>query len=631
MHSSSHGFQTKVSFIALVMMLVTLWLLLRGYHGITGDGQIYAFQAFARIHPHLASDLYLRNTSQDQFTVFSPFYAWFIENLGLEHAARLLTLLFTAWFLAAAFSAAHTIGGRDCAWLTVACLLIIAGSYGGAGVFRFAEEYLTARLPAEALIVTSLACYLRGLKRSAIAIAAVALFVHPLIALPGLLLLLSLSLPKHMSVIGGFGSVLAATTIAVAAANFSWASRVLPIMDAAWLDVVRERSQFLFLQLWSFRDWNLNARPFFYLAFTALAVQDDRMRKLCKAAAIVGTTGLAVAAVASLIGPSALLVQGQAWRWVWITAFVSVLLLPVTILQIWRDEKCGPLCALLLVLGWALAAANGLACVSLAIILWAMRTTISHRTARLFRWLFLGLLAATVVWILVQAWEFATSIRAPGESALWATQSSNTFALRFSAALAVAIVWRFTRMNNIWAQILLASALLALAIFALPSALKQSRTLGAAAGIAEFSDWAKAIPTTSTVLVVPAQDVGAFVWFTLQRPNYLAVDQSAGVIFSRDTALEVQRRSQVLLPLMDPNWKILTKLRAASAGRRAADAESRPLTAENLGRVCADMQLAFVISPENIGFDPLRHENAGPWKSWNLYDCRKVRPAQLEQ
>jgi hypothetical protein len=105
----------------------------------------------------------------------------------------------------------------------------------------------------------------------------------------------------------------------------------------------------------------------------------------------------------------------------------------------------------------------------------------------------------------------------------------------------------------------------------------------------------------------------------------LTVDQSAGVVFSRDTALEVQRRSQVLLPLMDPNWKILTKLRATAADKPKSEAPSRPLTALSLRRVCSDSQLAFVISPENIGFDPLGHKSAGPWKGWNLYDCRKAR------
>ncbi|HSY94839.1 MAG TPA: hypothetical protein VK793_04435, partial [Steroidobacteraceae bacterium] len=164
MHTSSTGTQSKLTVLSLAFMVVTLWLLLRGYHGLTGDAQIYAFQALARLRPQLATDLYLQNTSQDQFTAFSPFYAACIDSLGLEHAARLLTLLFTVWLLAAAWSVARAVSGRDAAWLAVAFLLIVAGDYGGSGVFRISEQYLTARFPAEALVITALACHLRGRK-----------------------------------------------------------------------------------------------------------------------------------------------------------------------------------------------------------------------------------------------------------------------------------------------------------------------------------------------------------------------------------------------------------------------------------------------------------------------------------
>ena len=42
--------------------------------------------------------------------------------------------------------------------------LIIAGDYGESGVFRILDPFLTARLPAEALIITALACHFRGKK-----------------------------------------------------------------------------------------------------------------------------------------------------------------------------------------------------------------------------------------------------------------------------------------------------------------------------------------------------------------------------------------------------------------------------------------------------------------------------------
>jgi hypothetical protein len=132
------------------------------------------------------------------------------------------------------------------------------------------------------------------------------------------------------------------------------------------------------------------------------------------------------------------------------------------------------------------------------------------------------------------------------------------------------------------------------------------------------------MPLDSTVFVAPARDVGSFVWFTLRRPNYLALDQSAGVVFSRATALEVRRRSLVLLPLTDPTWKILSGIRRHAAKLKDT-APTRPLTADSLVQVCSDPRLGFVISPENVGFDALRHTGEGAWKDWNLYDCRRAR------
>src|ERR1700733_9100657 len=141
MHWSSQGFQSKIVGAAFLLTAVATWLLLRGYHGLLDDAQIYAFQALARIHPPLAHDLYLQNTSQDQFTIFSPAYAWFIEFLGLERAALLLPLFFTIWFLAATWVTARTLTSRDGAWLGVIFLVIVGGSYGGSGAFDFAEQF----------------------------------------------------------------------------------------------------------------------------------------------------------------------------------------------------------------------------------------------------------------------------------------------------------------------------------------------------------------------------------------------------------------------------------------------------------------------------------------------------------
>ena len=629
MHSSNLEFQSKFATLSLALMLVTLWLLMFGYHGLSGDGQIYAFQAFAKLHPDLTADLYLQNTSQDQFTLFSPLYAWCIGLLGLENAARLLTLILTIWFLVAAWSFVSAVAGRDTAWLAVAFLLIVAGDYGASGVFRMLDPFLTARLPAEALIITALGCHIREMKRLGLLLSLGAMLIHPLMALPGLLLIVCLWLPVRAGVMGAIAGLFATLAIAVAAFSLPAASQVLTVMDAPWLAVVRERSQFLFLQLWSIHDWDINAQPFISLGLTALVMAEERVRRLSAAAALVGATGLAVALIGGLIGPVAILVQGQAWRWVWIAVFISAVLVPFTAWQVSRDQKCGPLCALLLVSSWALPGVDGTACVSLALVLWLTRARISSRLATNSRWVSAALGVVIVVWVLMKCWAIVSPATPPsGHVHFGVEQIQNMFALRFPAVLLGALVWwGISAGRSTWVPALLSAMLAAFSMLIFPAAFKQPRTLAAAADIHEFEDWADAIPPTSTVIVAPPRDVGAFVWFTLGRPNYLAVNQSTGVVFSRKTALEVRRRSEVLLPLMDPNWKILTNLRAKSGSGRKNEAATRPLTAESLIRVCADPQLGFVISPGKVGFDPLTHERAGAWRDWNLYDCRKVRSA----
>ena len=628
MHSPNFGFQSKFTTFALALLPVTLWLLMHGYHGIREDGQIYAFQAYARLHPQLAADLYLQNTSQDQFTLFSPLYRWFIDLLGLENAARLLTLIFTLWFLAATYGFARAVAGRDAAWLAVAFLLIVAGDYGGSGVFQMLDPFLTARLPAEALIVSALFCQFRRMSVLGLLLTLAALFIHPLMALPGLLTLVCLWLPFRVSVPGAFGCVFVTLTLAVFAVNAPAFSHFLSVMDASWTDVVQERSQFLFLQLWSIRDWAVNGRPFIFLAFTAFAVTDERIRKLCIVAALVGAAGLAVAFIGGLIGPVALLVQGQAWRWVWIGIFISAALAPSTLLQVWRNEKCGPLCALLMVLGWTLPGVDGMASASLGLIFWVTRAHMSSRLASRFRWVSAALGTAIVIWTLAKCWAILSPPPpSPGRALLGLAQVQGGFALKILAILLGALVWWGVRIRpTIWVAMVLSAMLTAFSFLIFPAAFRQARTLGDAAEIQEFADWEKLMPQTATVLVAPPRDVGTFVWFTLARPNYLALDQSSGVVFSRATSVEVRRRSEVLRPLMDPDWKILSDLAKSDSGQKKIDA-TRPLTAKSLVAVCADPQLGFVISPEEVGFDPMRHEHAGIWKDWNLYDCRKVRSA----
>jgi len=625
--SKPSAIQRTTIAIALALMLVALWALTHRYQGLAHDGELYALQALARIHPALRTDLYLQNTSQDRYTIFSRIYASFIEIFGLQNAELLLFVSCTACFLGAAWILARRLSNREAAWPTVALLITTVGYYGAYQIFHYSEDYLTARSLAEAMVITSLACHFCGWRRMSLLIAIAALFVHPLMALPGVLLLICLWLPLRQAVIGSVAGILAALGIAITARIEPAAMHFFTVLDPVWLDVVRERSQFLFLQYWSAQDWELCARPFVCLTITALTVDDERIRELCAAAMIVGATGLAVALIACAIGPVAILLQGQAWRWVWITGFVSVLLLAPTVLRVWRDEKCGPICSVLLVVGWTCSAVDGLACTEAVLILWLARAHISARVAQYLGWAAYMVSALVVAWILAKFWTFASSPAGePGRDHSLAGRLGEFFELRIPALVLAGLFWRWIGKDRSARVVtLVCAALLGASVVILPGTFKQLGTAGTRAEIAEFAGWRSAIPPTSTVLLVPARNSASFAWFTLGRTSYMSVNQSSGVVFARATALEVRRRSEVLLPLMDPDWQILTHITEKRAGKRKDGAMSRPLTAKTLIGICGDPQLGFVVARENLGFAPIRHSHAGVWKDWNLYDCRHVR------
>lgn len=613
----------------LALMLVVLWSLTHRYLGLDGDAKLYAFQALAHVHPSLTHDIFLQYVSQDRFTVFSALYARCIELLGLQHASMALTIVCKIWFLLAAWWLARAFSSPSIAFLATAALIIVPGRYGAYGVFQYAEDWLTARSLGEALIITGLALHFHGFRMQGLLIAVLALLVHPLMALPGVLLLMCLRTSARIGLLVAGAGILASLALALAALLMPSATPILTVMDARWLEVVHERSVYLFLQLWSVDDWKLNSKPFLALTMSALATNDPRIRQLCTAAMLVGAAGLVVALIASLLGPVALLLQGQAWRWVWISAFIAIVFLLPTALQAWRNGHCGFLCAVLLVCGWTLPEVDGVLCTGLALALWLIRRRIPAHFARYMRLAALVICAAVAIWVVSHVWTAAEAPQPVPDRAPFAiTQfrklmGVNVWALVLVGSLAYWIKRLRSTVLSAATAVVLAAACVAL----LPGAVKDVRQFGASTQKAEFADWRRAIPPDSNVFVVPSPTSASFAWFILERPNYLSADQSSGVVFSRAIEIEIRRRAELVLPLWDTNWRLRSRRFSGSAGSAESRASSRPLTRESLVAVCRDPQLNFVVAKENVSFDSIRHTRKGPWMDWYLYDCRKVNSA----
>jgi hypothetical protein len=250
---------------------------------------------------------------------------------------------------------------------------------------------------------------------------------------------------------------------------------------------------------------------------------------------------------------------------------------------------------------------------------------LSGDSVRYLAWAAPVLCVVVLAWIAANSWTTVTS--PPPETGRDPALISDLRNILGLAPAAVAVVVLLLHaIHRAQSRPLLAAVAAVLATgtaCALPGALKNYRD---GVDAAQFADWRATMRPTDVVFVAPAHNSAAFAWFILERPSFLAVDQSAGVVFSRATALEVKRRSEVLLPLQAPDWRLLSANLAAKSGGTKT---SKPavLTLPALQSICRDPVLDFVVAREDVGFAPLHHTGAGIWKDWNLYACRQVRAA----
>jgi len=617
-----------VALTILTVLLLVTWSLLHRYKGLTQDGELYAFQALARLNPALRGDVYLLANSQDEFTAFSPLYALFIRWLGLWNASVALFAACTLTFIAAAWVSAQSLWDATRAWACAATCIVVVSGYGAYDVFAYSEPYLTARSMAEAMVIVALACHLRGLRRWGWSIAIASMCIHPLMALPGVLLLACLSVPLFYALLGaGFG-VLAALSLAVLALHTSHGPQFLALIRGSWLEMVRQRSQYLFMQFWRWHDWDVQLRPMLCLTLSGLATEQPRVRHLCWGAMLVGGTGLVVALIACTIGPVAILLQGQAWRWFWVTGFMSILMLAPTAFRLWRDPGCGTVCATLLIAGWTFPPANGTLLTAASLCLWCLRRHLRPESRTLLQGLAYAMIAAIVAWTGANCWSLCTSppIDLRGEPPL-IERLRSIYALQLPALAVVGFGLRWLRYANGYACGVVLALLIPLCVFGVRGSFNGNSVSSTSSAATALAQWRAVIPPASNVLVIPSSKAAGFIWFGLERPSYLTLNQSAGVVFSPETAQEIRRRSEVLLPVEQPDWQVMSQLERAAHDRENHIKEPAPppLTAAALGAICRDAQLGFVIAKERLGFDAIPSTAPGQWKDWNLYACSRVR------
>jgi len=578
---------SRAALLTTGLISVAAWALSHSYLGIFHDAGLYTLQALSHLDPvAFREDVFLHYGSQDRFTLWSPIYARCSAWLGVEPAAALLTLLSQLALLTGAYALARTVLPRAPAVFGIAVLIAIPGSYGPDHIFTCIEPFLTPRMAAEALTLAGLAAAFASRRLWSVLLLIAAALLHPVMAAAGIAVLLCREVviphPRLAAALAAVGLI--------GIALGPWTR-----FDPAWLALLESRSPYLFLHAWDLDDWSRAAVTLATLGVAAIALDGARARSLALSVVLAVLGGFALTAIACDLMHRVLFTQLQPWRSEWVGTVVAAVLFPALLGRLWTRQAPGRTSAMLLVAAW-LFAANLYALVA-AVAALAAITSMHRLKPGEARWLLWGagaLLALAVTWRVASNLEFMEAHYVEFSTPLWIRRAMSFSRDGAVPVVLIALVWWLDRGRAGRVAVPLTGILALAMCAALAPQTLRAWTLRdyPPAQRARFADFRAHIPAGAQVFWPEAP---VAVWLLLERPSWLSVIQTSGMVFSRDSAIELNRRAQRLGVAVAPEtfmaWNPLGMAVRLSAGQLAA--------------ACAGGGFDFLVTPLDLGWPPL--------------------------
>ena len=538
---------SPASHAALALALVSLWLLGRRYGGFTHDATIYALQGLRVLDPAaFARDLFFLHGAQDAYTGFPRLYALLIGMLGAGPAAMAITVIGQIAFFAAAAALIVRLPAGPGRWWSLALLAAVSGYYGGAGVFRLAEPFASARTLAEPLVLAALACALSSRYYAAMAAFAVAFALHPLVAAPGVAaVILWHAAARRLSL--WLIPVLGATAAGIASL---WPGAMLQF-DPPWLAAVLERSPHLFVGKWPLQDW---ARLLWGLCAVGLAARfvASPVRRLVAAIAVIGVTGVAASWIAVDVFDNAFAAGLQLWRTHWLLHFFAIVLVPVAVTGLWRSGNAARAAAACLAASCCFGRAELPVAGVLAVLAVGLDAAERHWPRRMgertLRMLLLAIVCTASVGLAFEIQSRLPSTYGAMRVAAWTDYLHAAASIGGLLPLA-GILWLAACSRFAVFAVCIAMATFGVSVAAWDARVPWARFIEEAS--AQPHPFRGAVPP-GAVVFWPGPH--GRVWLVMGVPTWFSVDQGAGIVFSRETAIEYERRrlaSQSLRTAMD--------------------------------------------------------------------------------
>jgi hypothetical protein len=508
-----------------------LFLLSRPYGGIIHDAELYVGRAVADTDPSgLGHDIFFAHEGQSAFSIYPRLSGALLRSIGPDSGALLLTAAgLCASLLALGLFAASVARGRVL-WASVVVAATVPSFYGQA--FRYAEQFATPRLPAEALVLAGLGALGAGRRWLALGLLCVGAAIHPLMAASGLavwILVLARRDRRWLLLpLGAFG--LAAIG---AAAGLPLAGRLFQLVDPAWAEALSVNA-YLFPSGWPQSAWAMAATHAATLFLALPFIASLEARRVLAAILIVAALGIVVSLVAADHWLVLLIVQAQPWRALWLLGVAGSLALPIAAVGLWREGPRGRVTLACLVLAW-LAAPLSLAGAAAA----AMAVALVHAgdrwptlvTDRIVNPVWVAVVVFGALVLAVRSHLVAGLLAAKPADASILAHVWLFWAPTIPIALAAIV---FAQQGDL--RLRPAVALLgSLALFVLAAMTWDDRST-----LTRIMDRHQPDPELVRLLPPEPRDIlwlkngAGFAWRLAGRPNWVSYIQGASIVFSRD-------------------------------------------------------------------------------------------------
>ena len=568
-----------------LLLIAALWLVVRPYRGVRHDAVLYLGQTLSRLMPDtIGKDLFFAYGSQDRYSIFSPLMAPLVRWLGVGTSEIVVLAISEVLFLVGCWSLVRSLPSRFLRWCSMLSLASVSHVYGAFGMVAFAEPFLSARSLSEPFVVFALAFLARDRLGAAVAFMLMAIVMHPLIALPGLVAAWFYLLREDRRWF--WALTLVAVPLVAGAAGIAPFDALWHRYDDEWLAAVRTADPQVFMANMTRLDTSPMIFDVGVLLVVGAQMRPSPMGRLILAVLLSTATCFVIWGVGSDLFHNVLLSQLQLWRAHWLTHLMALLMLPVLLTNLWdrgavgRWAACAVVFAMLAVTGNIGAGWLCIVWAGLALLALHSGTPVSAGVLRLAT---IGSVAGS---LLITAIMF--------RSTMYVVSAASD---RFGGVGLVQVVVGLT----LGAATLGFVVLRGLAARGLPRAIAMAAVVGlAAAGMASYdqrSDWQRYVENglEETALpfageLAPSAKVywdGSLIeaWMLMHRGEYYSVEQGAGLLFNRATAAAYMARKRQFAGI-DAAREICGTI-SAFTGANTDDPDSCPPSVESIKAVCA--------------------------------------------